>query len=210
MKHILKSLAAAALLAVPSVSQAQIDNSVLVNILSHPFQTGGTGFSGNGGGFKATFTIDFGTSAKTFTDYLIWCIDSDRRASAPGSYTFAAYTAADFAMNTTFGGGNGHDVTESEMGKIVHLVDDLTLNWTSYTAGQRERRQGSVWSLFRGGPTVASLGVIPEASLDQWAVLWNGQDQTFLTYVPEPSSAALLLSGLGGMVMLVAMRRRRA
>ena len=209
MKFSFKALAAAALLAMPASAQAQIDNSVDVQVLVHHLQTGGTGFAGNGGGFKANFTIDFGSGAKTFSDYLIWCIDSDRTVNVPGTYNYQAYTALDFAANTAFGGGNGHDVTTGEMGKIVTLVDDMESNWTSYTAGQRERRQGSVWSLFRGGPTVASLGVIAESNLDQWVVLYNGDNQTFLTYVPEPSSVALLFTVMGGMALMMIARRRR-
>lgn len=213
MKFSFKALAAAVILAVPAVSQAQaIDNSVTLNILSHPFATKGTNYMGNGsgGGFKATFAVDFSTGTRTFTDFLVWCIDANRTIQVPGGpYDYTAYTAASFANNTTLGGANGHDVSGTDMQKIVTLTDDLTDNWYSYGTTARENRQGSIWALFRGEATVPSLNPIGLGNLDNWVVLYNGKNQTFLTYVPEPSSAALLLTVMGGMALMMIARRRR-
>jgi hypothetical protein len=215
MKFTLKALAAAVMLAMPAVSQAQIDNSVSVTLVSHPYKTVGTNYipNGVGGGFFANFAIDFPQPVGTvnFSKYLVWCIDADRSISVPGGpYNYQAFTALDFAANTSFGSPKPYNVSVSDMGKIVTLVDDLRINWSSYNATQRADRQGSIWALFRGEATVASLGTIAEGSLDRWVVLYDGQNQTFLTDVAEPSQLALLMTVAGGFAFLVLARRRRA
>lgn len=210
MKFSLKALAAAALLALPTAAQAQIDANVPLDIVGHPYPTAGTGFpnSGSGGGFSADFVIDFpGNPGAKFNDFLIWCIDPNRQVSVPGGpYNYAAYSAIDFA-NTSFGGVNGYDVTISDLKKINGLVMDLKTNWASYNIQQRQDRQGSIWALFRGETPVMSN--IAEAGLGGWMVLYNGRNQTFVTYVPEPADMALIVTAIGAMAMLVMMRRRR-
>lgn len=213
MKFSLKALAAAAMLSMPVAAQAQIDNSVAMSILSHPFATKGTNYLGNGsgGGFKANFAIDFPAGTRTFNDFLVWCIDANRTVKVPGGpYTYTAYTALDFANNTAFGGSNNYNVSQTDMQKIVTLTDELTDNWYSYGTTAREDRQGSIWALFRGEATVPSLNPIGLGNLDNWVVLYNGENQTFLTYVPEPSSALLLFTVMGSLAFMVIARRRRA
>jgi hypothetical protein len=212
MQISLKPLLAAALLALPVGAQAQapIDPSVSVSINSWPFQTRGTGYSASGraGGFLADFAIDFPTKPTvSFDDYLVWCIDPNRSISVPGGpYAYQAYSAMGFA-NTAFGGANGYDVTLGDMGKIVSLVSDLRTNWASYSTTERADRQGSVWATFRGETPV--LASISNASTDGWVVLYDGQHQTLLTYVPEPADVALMLTAVFGMVFVVIARRRR-
>ncbi len=212
MKISLKPLLAAALLAFPVGAQAQapIDPSVLVRINSWPFQTRGTGYADAGiaGGFLADFTIDFPTKPSvTFDDYLVWCIDPNRSISVPGGpYAYQAFSAMGFA-NTAFGGANGYDVTPLDMGRIVSLVSDLSTNWSSYTQTQKRDRQGSIWATFRGDPPV--IASIPTASTHGWVVLFDGQHQTLLTYVPEPADAALMLTAVLGMAFVAIGRRRR-
>jgi hypothetical protein len=213
MKHLIKTLLAAAVLAAPVAVQAQspIDTDVPLSIESHPFKTRGTGFpaAGFGGGFIADFTIDFATnpSAK-FNDFLVWCIDPNRLISVPGGpYKYSAYTAMSFA-NTNFGGANGYNVTVGDMKKIVGLVADLNTNWASYTVQQREDRQGSIWSIFRGQAPVLANTV--GGDLSGWLVLYNGQNQTFVSYVPEPADIALLVTAMGGLALMLVARRRRA
>jgi hypothetical protein len=41
-------------------------------------------------------------------------------------------------------------------------------------------------------------------------VLYNGRQQTFITYVPEPADVALMLTAVASMAMFLIMRRRRA
>jgi hypothetical protein len=206
-----KALAAAAMLALPAGVQAQapFDPSVAVRIVSFPFMTLGTGYgaSGQAGGFLADFEFDAPVSA-TFDDYLVWCIDPNRTISVPGGpYAYAAFTAANFA-NATLGSANGHDVTVGDMGKIVWLVSDLSTNWATYTTAQRADRQGSIWATFRG--ETPALSGISSADINGWKVLYNGQNQTFLTYVSEPADAALIVSALFGMAFTFLVRRRRA
>lgn len=211
MSFSLKALAAAALLAIPASAQAQIDAIVPLDVVSQPFPSSGTNYpdSGVGGGFLADFTIDFpGNPSATFNDYLIWCIDANRQVSVPGSYTYAAYDAFDFAENTNFGGANGYNVTVADMRKIVGLVGDLTSNWASYSIEQRQNRQGSIWALFRGESPV--LTNIADGNINDYMVLFNGQNQTFVTYVPEPADSALFATAIAGMVALLIVRRRRA
>jgi hypothetical protein len=180
--------------------------------VSNPFPTNGTGYpaSGRAGGFLADFTIDFPeTPGATFDDYLVWCIDPDRSIRVPGGpYTYSAYKAFDFAANTNFGGANGYDLTVGDMKRIVGLVSDLHTNWASYSEFHRVRRQGSIWALFRGETPV--LSNLAEANLSGWYVLYNGQNQTLVTYVPEPSSAALVLTGVALLMLMASMRRRSA
>jgi hypothetical protein len=207
MKYPFKALAAAALIALPSAAQAQIDASVPLNVVSHPLKTQGTGYIANGtaGGFLADFQIQ----AVTFDDFLVWCIDPNRVISVPGGpYTYSAFGAYDFAANTALGAANGFDLSVSNMRKIVGLVDDLKTNWASLSTQQRADRQGSVWALFRGEtPVMANLVDGNEAG---WLVLYNGRQQTFITYVPEPADVALLLTAVASMAMFLIMRRRRA
>lgn len=209
MKFSFKAIAAAALLAIPSVSQAQFDTTVPLSINSFPYPTVGTNYPNNGtaGGFLATFTIDFPNNpGATFSDYLVWCIDPNRTISVPGGpYNYWAFTAEQFAQSN-YGSANGHDVTVSDMQQIVGLVGDLSTNWNSYNAQQRADRQGSIWATFRGEAPV--LQNIPVGGLGGWLVLFNNENQSFVTYVPEPSESALLLVGFAGLAA-VAMKRRR-
>jgi hypothetical protein len=211
MKFSLKALAAAAMLALPTAAQAQIDASVPLSIVGHPYPTAGTNFpnSGSGGGFFADFVIDFpGNPGAKFNDWLIWCIDPNRQVSVPGGpYTYSAYKALDFAQNTTFGGINGYNVSVGDMKKIVFLTNDLITNWAAYNVQQRRDRQGSIWALFRGeAPVMANIA---DANIGGWLVLFNNRNQTFVTYVPEPADMALIVTAIGAMAMLVMMRRRR-
>lgn len=200
-----KPLLAAAILALPAGVQAQapIDPSVTVSIVAWPFQTRGAG------GFLADFAIDFPSKpTETFEDYLVWCIDPNRSINVPGGpYTYQAFSALGFA-GTSLGATNGYDVTVGDMGGIVSLVSDLRTNWSSYSNYDRGSRQSSIWAIFRGEtPEVAG---IPTASTDGWVVLYNGENQTLLTYVAEPADSVLMLTVLFGMAFLVLARRRRA
>lgn len=214
MKNMLKAIAIAATLAVPAVSSAQaFDPSVTLQINSQHLPTPGTGFDGfgNGGGFKANFSLDFPTQAipATFSDYLVWCIDVTRAVDVPGTYEYEAWTAEAFA-NSTLGSGKPNNLSIEEMRAVVSMVSILQTSWFSFSESQRADYQGGIWAAFRGELPNIPAGVVYDAnaSLDDWVVLYNGENQTFLTYVPEPSETALLLIGIAGMAFLVMKRRR--
>lgn len=216
MKLAFKTLAAVVALALPATSQAQIDNSVAVNLLSQPYATGGTNYasSGQGGGFRGNFAIDFPlpTGTLAFNNYLLWCIDPNRTVATPpsGPYTYAAYTALDFANSPTLGAVNNYSPTVGDMQSIVWLVNDLYSNWGTYNPTQKQDRQGSIWALFRVETTPINMANIGQANLNDWVVLYNGRNQTFITYVSEPNGALLVFAALGGLGMVTMMRRRRA
>ncbi len=216
MKRFFGALAAAAVMAAPITAQAQapIDSDVSVVIKESEFGTGGTGYTNSGGGYFATFTVNFPSPVgdRSFTDYLIWCIDAGRGVGLNTPTNFKLYTLADFAA-TNFGSTNGHNPDLADMTRIASLQAALFAGWNN-PAIDREDYQGSIWSEFDGYANYgndAALGPIiaGNSSFDvgQYYVLWNGDNQTFLTKISEPSSALLAFAGMGA--FLVAVRRRR-
>ncbi|HEY0930690.1 MAG TPA: hypothetical protein VGE27_12285 [Gemmatimonas sp.] len=209
MKTFLKTLAAAAALALPASmsAQAPIDPSVNVSLISQPFGTHGTGFAGTGGGFLANFTVDTPSGPQTFSEYLVWCIDPYRPAEAGNSYSYSAYTAASFAA-TSFGTGDPmSNPTAADMSKIVSLVSTLQNNWNSLDYTQRADLQGSIWATFAGQAPIIQGD--PNADLTGWYVLYgNNNNQTFVYYVDEPAEALLILASVGAFVFMGYQRRR--
>lgn len=214
MKKLMWALASAAMLALPTVSQAQVDPSVnLFLSLDQTYRIGGAGYNGDGGGFLGTFTVDFPSGPQTFTDYLVWCIDNGRNVSTGSSTNYALYSLAQFAAGPFASSSTGHDPDAGDMNRIASLVTDLAALGTS-NANQRFLLQGSIWSEFDGYTTYGgnnALGNILTSNTQFNAgnayVFWNGQNQTFLTFIPEPGSLALLLVGLSGFAAVVARRR---
>jgi len=216
MKRFLGALAAVAMVAAPITVQAQlpVDATVSVTITSQPFATGGTGYTNSGGGYLANFAVNFPlpTGDRTFTDYLIWCIDAGRGVTLNQPTSYALYTLTDFAA-TAFGSANGHDPDQADMTRLASLQSALYEGWNN-PAIDRADYQGSIWSEFDGYTDYNNnnaLGAIiagdPNFNVSEYYVLWNGRNQTFLTKISEPSSALLAFAGMGA--FLVAVRRRR-
>lgn len=218
MKRFFGALAAAAVMAAPITAQAQlpVDNSVLVTISPNsPYQTAATGYDGTGGGYFASFAVDFPAPVGAtfqFTDYLIWCIDAGRAAVFNQPIEFKLYTLSDFAA-LDFGSTRPSDPDLATMRRLASLQNALYTNWEDLTPQERKDYQGSIWSEFDGYTgygTNAAPDIIagdPFFETSQYYVLWNGADQTFLTKISEPSSALLAFAGMGA--FLVAVRRRR-
>ncbi len=216
MKRFFGALAAAAFMIAPITAQAQlpVDPTVSVTITSNPFATSGTGYNNNGGGYLANFSVNFPSPVgdRTFTDYLIWCIDAGRGVTLNVPTNFALYTLTDFAA-TAFGSANGHNPDLGDMTRLASLQAQLYEGWDN-PAIDRWNYQGSIWSEFDGYTEYNNnnaLGAIiagdPNFDVSEYYVLWNGTNQTFLTKISEPSSALLAFAGMGA--FLVAVRRRR-
>jgi hypothetical protein len=217
MKRFFGALAAAAVMAAPITAQGQlpIDATVSVTVTGNPYPTIATGYgTQNGGGYTANFAVNFPapTGDRSFTDYLIWCIDPGRGIGLNEPTNFALYSLADFAA-TNFGSTNGHNPDLGDMTRLASLQAALFAGWNN-PAVNRADYQGSIWSEFDGFANYgddAGLGAIiagdPGFDISEYYVLWNGDNQTFLTKISEPSSALLAFAGMGA--FLVAVRRRR-
>lgn len=216
MKNVLKVIFGALVLSAPVAAQAQapVDASVMVSLQSgSAFRTGGRGYGGNGGGILANFSVDFPSETRTFNQFLVWCIDNGRGVTVPNTvpYNYALYTVKDFAAGA-FGSINGHDPDYSDMKRIASLQNELA---TNFSAVDRSRLQGSIWSLFDGftsynnTPALGNI-MMGDANFNTslYYVLWNGKQQTFIVKIPEPSSAILMLFAGLGAVLVVAARRR--
>jgi hypothetical protein len=223
MKRLMGILAGATMLASASLqAQSPIDATVAVKVKSFPFQTVATGYLTEqggpaiGGGFLADFSVNFPAPIgdRTFTDYLVWCIDSGRPITLNVTTNYQLFSLADFAASNN-GSTTGHNPDLDDMTRIASLQNELYTGWDA-PGTPRANLQGSIWSWFDGYTTYggnANLATIlagnPNFDTSEYYVLWNGENQTFLTRIPEPSAAVLALFGMGAM-LLVARRRRNA
>jgi hypothetical protein len=220
MKNMMKVIAGAVALAMPIASNAQTAtaSSVSVTVNSRPFSTGATGYSGAGGGHYASFTVNLGNGPRTFTQYLLWCIDNDRGVTIGQTYNYDVYTLANYAassLGNLASPGPAHDPDLGDMKSIASLYDGLSSNWGTLTSTQKRNYQGSIWSEFEGFTDYngnAGLGAIMVGdrnfNTNDYYVFSSSTNnrQTFLAYIPEPSSAVVLLAGMAG--LMVAVRRR--
>ncbi|MBL0937505.1 MAG: hypothetical protein IBJ03_01340 [Gemmatimonadaceae bacterium] len=216
MKRFFGALAGAAMMLAPMTMQAQapIDPTVSLTITSNPYGTGATGYSGGGGGYLANFAVDFPSpvGTRTFTDYLVWCIDGGRGIGFNEPTNFQIYTVADFAANLALKATTGHHPDQGDMNRIASLQAALYAAW-ALPGTNHANYQGSIWSEFDGftgyNNNSAPNIIAGDSYFDttEYYVLWNGDNQTFLTKISEPSSAVLAFAGMGA--LLVAVRRRR-
>jgi hypothetical protein len=215
MKATFRALAVAAAMALPMSMQAQspIDPTVQVNITSGPrlitVTTGGTYNNRTGGGFLANFVVNFSTTATaTLNNWLVWCIDPFRSTAIPSSNVYALYSLSDFAL-TNFGSGSNNP-DQADMNAIASQTTLLEDSWGTLDDSQKQAAQNTIWTRF---DTVNGMGGDEAFDGSDWYVLWNGQNQSFLTRIPErsivPEPSAIAMVGFG-LVSLMAVRRRRS
>lgn len=230
MNKMLRNLTGAvALLVLPGVAQAQQWNLIgNLDITGHPLKTAGVQYTGVGGGYTGTFTINnFDGSGKnrTFSDYLMWCIDAGRSVTVPGSFAnYTLYTLGDFAAS-----GRGskvrtspapavpvfHDPDLGDMKAIASLVDEIsdeTTGFNSWNSDKRRTWNDGIWSRFDGLTPTATGSYSPQYGNTNFNgrdfyVLSNDRNQTFMVEVSEPSTVLLLMIGLSAFAF-VAMRRK--
>ena len=215
MKKMMKVVVGAFALAMPIASNAQLATATGVSVAfaanKNTYRTGATGYGGTGGGYFASFTVNLGGGPQTFSEYLLWCIDPDRSVSTGSTYTYSVYTLSDFAASALGNKNPYHDVDLGDMKSIASLYSAASSNWGSLTTQQKKNYQGSIWSEFEGYTTYNNVGAPILAgnrsfNSRDFYVFYNGRNQTFITYISEPSSVVLLLAGMAG--LMVAVRRR--
>ena len=218
MKATFRAIAVAAAMVLPMSLQAQIDNSVQVNITSGPHQNvtitnAASPYNGlTGGGFFANFVVEFSpTASATLNNWLVWCIDPFRPTGVPSSNVYELYDLAGFvAANFNTGSSVVNNPDAADMNAIASQTANLEDNWATLTDGDRQTAQEIIWSRF-DQPT--ATGGNESFNGADWYVLWNGQTQSFLTRIPErmivPEPSAIAMVGFG-LVSLVAVRRRRS
>ena len=221
MKKILTVLASAAALALaPSVAQAQLHWNLLgdFEVTGSPMPTGAVQFNDAGGGYTATFTlVNFNGNTRTFTDWLVWCIDPNRPVTIGGEYgppEFPAYKAYDLVAFDTAGLGSkgGYDVSLGDLNAMASLVDEVTDSYSLWGAPQRRTWNDGIWSRFEGivpageAPFTAQYGN-EQFNGREFHVLYNGRNQTFMFEVPEPGVFFLFAVG-ASLLAFVALRRR--
>lgn len=216
MKRIATALLALTLTAPAASAQLPLDPSVAVTFNTNTSRrTGATGFGGEGGGYFGSFAIDFPTETRTFSDYLLWCIDAFRPVTVPSTTTYQFFTVQSF-VQSGYGApiwpSGEYDVTAADMGNVTSLVNTLSGGWNTLTPQQRNDYQGSIWQAFRGQSTYPNsatpiIAGDPYFETSGWYVLYNGTNQTFLVQVAEPGTILLLLLGATGIAMM-ALRRR--
>ncbi|MDQ8168555.1 MAG: PEP-CTERM sorting domain-containing protein [Gemmatimonadota bacterium] len=212
MKNLAKVVLGALALTLPAASNAQVATGVTVSVINdNTFRTGATGYTGAGGGYFASFTVDLGNGTRTFNEWLLWCIDPSRSVAPPRDYTFSFYTVEQFAAAAYGSADTGHDLDLGDVKSIASMYTDAAGSWGMLTGPEKKNYQGSIWSEFDGFSTYNNNGTPILAgnrsfNTRDYYVLYNGSNQSFITYISEPSSALLLLAGIAG--VLVAARRR--
>lgn len=221
-------LAATAVGVIASQAAAQTPVNVTVNISNnsadhvYKAQVG----SNLGGGWKATITGIPGGLTLTEPP-IVYCFDNQRQFNYNQNMTYTLLTFSDFLANKAVGGGTvpgGRDAQWNTI-NLQDLNSMAALAGTYVSGGPNAYNngvQGSIWDISNNvtpgsyvGPNLnQSWMILVDAA--EWA---GGYDknpaqgkQSFLvkinngSQVPEPSSIALMVAGIAGLV--VVSRRR--
>jgi PEP-CTERM motif len=186
----------------------------------------------NGGGWNATSTIGLGSD--DLTSFIVYCFDDKRFFSSGRTYSYYALTFEQFLNGTGAGPGgrptNWNTVVRTDLNTMVGLINgDVGTGYVLDNAGAKASNSSIQQQLWNLGNDVVQ-GSYGAGSYDydgSWMVLvdkaeWDrgltGQrgfqgSQSFLaqipTRVPEPSSYALLASGLAGLGFMARRKRIR-
>lgn len=212
-------LAATAVGVIASQAAAQTPTNVTVKISSSPNDH--VVDAGNGGGWIASITP---VSGVKFADMIVYCFDDQRQFNYNTNMTYTLLTFNDFVNNAGVVGGGG--MRDAQWNTIdlqdLNSMAALASTYTHKPGVQSGNAaiQAQIWAIANGG-TGSYAGDLSK----DWMVLvdaaeWkHGLDekkpaghQSFLVQVvpprivPEPSSIALMVAGMAG---LIAVGRRR-
>jgi len=196
MKRFTQALAAAAILALPSMLSAQQNVFALATNNDGRLDAGPSG-----GRFGANITFFNGDAAASI---FIFCIDENRTFS-PGT-TYANYSLYSF---DAFAAIPHQSVTKNN---LQYMVDNVAIIEANAGIAQanvdaRNLAQQNTWKAFRNDADFQDRnGNFPDGDYSRWYVLFTPNQphhQTFIfqapsgfSAVPEPSTYALMAAGL--------------
>jgi hypothetical protein len=225
VRQIRNAIGVAAMMLAPLSVSAQDSWTIMgtLDITGRPLPQMGVQYNSVGGGHRANFTVEgFEGGNRTFTDFIIWCIDAGRSITVPGSYSnYTLYTLKGFdesgrTSQPRISGGvsfERHDPDLGDMRAIASLADQLADNYGTWDANRRRTWQDGIWARFDGVNPQSLAPYSPQSGNPNfggngWYVLSNNRDQTFIVEVPEPGTGALLV--VGSLLMFAVLRRRVA
>lgn len=220
-------LAATAVGVIASQAAAQTPVNVTVKISSSPSdhvykaQVG----SNVGGGWLATITGIPG-SLKVTEPLVVYCFDNQRQFNYNQNMAYTLLTFSDFLGDKAVGGGTVLGGRDAQWNTInLQDLNSMASLAAGYVAGADPNNntiQGNIWDISNNvtpgsyvGPNLnQSWMILVDAA--EWAGGYDGNPaqgkQSFLvkisngSQVPEPSSIALMVAGIAGLV--VVSRRR--
>ena len=203
MKFLSKAIATVALLALPTMAQAQYD--VNLRATGWPINVGP-----NGGQFQLTTTsIGAGSNLGVILGY---CIDPTRGAPFDAVETYRVFTFAQYVSATL-----GSNYANSQFtGELNQMAINAGIIATNGVAPVSTAAQQNTWAMFTGAgntstnPTFNNAGWVVLVSTSSINATSVRGGQTFIAQtVPEPSTYALMGVGLFA-ISMVARRRRQS